>query len=162
MYTDTPVHQYTCSVYFFIFGITCSMTFQLIHWGTYTQIHPKVNLPFYLHASLSSNHKDLPVTTSTCVHVHTCTCSWYYLFMFTLSFPLTAKIYPSTFLLLYMYTDTPVHQYTCSVNFFIFQHNLRNDLSTHILGYLHTNPPESKIYLFIFMLLFRLTTKAYL
>ena len=35
------------------------MTFQLIYWGAYTQIHWKVNLPVYLHASLSSNHKGL-------------------------------------------------------------------------------------------------------
>ena len=38
MYTDTPVHQNTCSVYFFIFGITCTVTFSLICWGMYTQI----------------------------------------------------------------------------------------------------------------------------
>ena len=43
------------------------MTFQLIYRGTYTQIHPKIYLPVYLHAFLSSNHKDLPVTTTTCV-----------------------------------------------------------------------------------------------
>ena len=28
--TDVPDHLYTCSVYFFFFGITCTMTFQLI------------------------------------------------------------------------------------------------------------------------------------
>ena len=66
MSTDVPVRQYTCSVYFFCFGITCTMTFQLIYCGTY----PKINLTVYLHASLSSNHKDLPVTTTTCVHAH--------------------------------------------------------------------------------------------
>ena len=87
----------TISVYFFFFGITCTMTFQLIYWGTYTQIHLKINLSVYFHASLSSNHKDLPVTTTTCVHAHTCTRSWPYLFMFILSFQLTAKFYLSTF-----------------------------------------------------------------
>ena len=30
MSTDVPVHHYTCSVYFFFFGITCTMTVQLI------------------------------------------------------------------------------------------------------------------------------------
>ena len=40
MSTFVPVDQYTCSVYFFFFGITCTMTFQLIYWGTYTQIYP--------------------------------------------------------------------------------------------------------------------------
>ena len=82
MYTDVPVHDYTCSVYFFFFGITCAITFQLIYpkitctmtfqlvcWGTYKQIHPKIYLPVYRHAFLSPNHKDLPVTTATCVHV---------------------------------------------------------------------------------------------
>ena len=84
MSTDVPVHQYTCSVCFLFFGITCTMTFQLIYWGTYTKIYPYVNLPVYLHASLSSNHKGLPVTTTTCVPFLTCTRSWHYLFIFIL------------------------------------------------------------------------------
>ena len=119
--TDVPVHHYTCPVHFLFFGITCTMTFQHIYWGTYPQIHPKINLPFYLHASLSSNHKDLPVTKTTCAYVHTCTHSWHYLFI--LSFWLTAEIYPSMFLLVYMSaTGVPVHHYTCSVCFFFFWH----------------------------------------
>ena len=65
MSTYVPVHQYTCSVYLFLFGITSTITFQLIYWGTYTQIYPKIKLPVYLHASLLYNHKDLPVTTTT-------------------------------------------------------------------------------------------------
>ena len=96
------------------------MTFQLIYWGTYKQIHLKINLPVYCHASLSSNHKDLPVTTTTCVHVHRCTRSEHYAFIFILSLRLTAMIYPSTVLLFYMSTDVPVHQYTCSVYFKLF------------------------------------------
>ena len=122
MSTNVPVHQYTCSVYFLFFSITCTMTFHLIYWATYTQIHPKVNLPVYLHASLSSNHKDLPVpvTATICVHVHRCTRAGPYAFIFILSFRLTIKVYPSTFLLFYMSTDVPVHQYTCSVCFFFF------------------------------------------
>ena len=119
MSIDVPVPHYTCSICFFFFGVTCAMTFQLFYWGTYTQIHPKIYLPVYLHASLS-NHRYLPVTTATCVHAHRCTRSWPYLFMFILLFRLTAEIYPSTFLLLHMYTDAPVHQYTCSVYFFFF------------------------------------------
>ena len=114
MFTDVPVRQHTCSVYFFVFGITCTMTFQLINWGTYTQIPPKINLPVYPHASLSSNHKDLPVSTTTCVHAHTRTRSWPYLFIFTFIL-ITVKIYPSMFLLFYMSTYVPVHHYTCSV-----------------------------------------------
>ena len=45
MSTYVPVRQYTCSVYFLFFGITCTMNFQLIYWGTYTQIHPKILFP---------------------------------------------------------------------------------------------------------------------
>ena len=114
------------------------MTFQLI----YKQIYLKVNLPVYLHASLSSNHKDLPVTTTTCVHVHRCTCSGPYGFIFILSFRLTVQIYPPTILLFYMYTDLPVHQYTCSVYFLFF--GISYAKTFHLLGYLPTDPPENK------------------
>ena len=120
MSTDVPVHHYACSVYFFFFGITCTMTFQLIYWGTYTQIHPKINLPVYPHASPLPKNKDLPVTTTACVPAHMCTRSWPYLFIFIFSFRLTVKIYPSTFPLFYMSTDVPVHQYACSVYFLFF------------------------------------------
>ena len=85
MSIDVPLHHYTCSFYFFFFDITCTMTFQFIYWGTYPQIHPKINLPVYLHASLLSNHKDLsqqllpyryvlPVNVSTVLYVHRCIC----------------------------------------------------------------------------------------
>ena len=120
MSTVVPVHQYTCSVYLFFFGITYTVTFQLIYWGTYTQIYLKINVPVYLYVSLLSKHKALPVTTTISVPAHICTRSGPYLFIFILSFWLTAKIYPSTFLLLYMSTDVPVHQYTCSIDFFLF------------------------------------------
>ena len=86
MSTGVPVHHYTCSVYLFLFGITSTINFQLIYWGTYTQIYPKIKLPVYLHASLLSNHKDLPVTTTTCVHAHRSTRSLPYLFILIISF----------------------------------------------------------------------------
>ena len=137
------------------------MTFQLIYWGTYKQIHLKINLPVYCHASLSSNHKDLPVTTTTCVHVHRCTRSEPYAFIFILSFRLTAKIYPSTVLLFYMSTDVPVHQYTCSVYFKLF---CISYAMTFQLIYWGTYPQiHPKINLPVYlMLLFRLTIKTYL
>ena len=119
IYTDVPVHHYTCSVYFFFFGIKCTMTFQLIS-GYRPADHPKINLPVYPHASPLPKNKELPVTTSTCVPAHICTRSGPYLFIFILSFRLTANIYPSTFLLLYMSTDVPVYHYTCSVYLFLF------------------------------------------
>ena len=96
------------------------MTFQLVYWGSYPQIHPKINLPVYPHASPLPKNKELPVTTTTCVPAHICICSWPYLFIFILSFRLTVKNYPSTFLLFYMSTDVPFHQYTCSVQFLFF------------------------------------------
>ena len=105
-------YQYTCSVYFLFFCVSYAMTFQLIYWSTYPQIHPKIHLPVYIHASLSSNHKDLPVTTTTCLPAHICTRSWSYLFILILSFRLTVWIPPSTFLLFYTSTDVPVHHYT--------------------------------------------------
>ena len=120
MFTDVPVRQYTCSVYFLFFSIICTMTFQLIYWGRYTQIYTKIKLPVYPHAFLWSNNKDLPVSTTTCVPAHRCTRSWPYLFIFILSFRLTVKIYPATFLLFYMSTYVPVHHYNCTVYFLFF------------------------------------------
>ena len=66
-------------------------------------------------------NKNLPGTTTTFVPALKCTRSWPYLFIFILVFYLiNAKIYPSTFLQLYMSTDISGHQYTCLVYFFLF------------------------------------------
>ena len=86
MYTDAPVHQSTCSVYFFLFGIKCTFTFPLICRGMYTQINLKINLPVYLHVSPLPKNKDLPVTTTTCVPALKGTRSWPYLFIFIILF----------------------------------------------------------------------------
>ena len=111
MYTNTPVHQYTCSVYFYILGITCTVTFPLICWGMYIQIlmlllclttktYPSPQLLVYLPLNLPD---------------HDPACSFSY---FKYSIWLTAGIYPSTFLLLYMSTGVPVItipvQFICS------------------------------------------------
>ena len=53
LFINIPARFISC-----FFCIFYAMTFQLICWGTYPQIHPKINLPLYLHASFSSNHKD--------------------------------------------------------------------------------------------------------
>ena len=140
------------------------MTFQLVYWGTYTQIHLKINLPVYLHASLSSNHKGLPVTTTTCVHAHRCTHSWPHVFIFRLSCRLTIKIHPFTVLLFDMSTDVPVHQYTCSVCFFFFSITCTMTFQliywgTYTQIHLKTYLP---IYLHAFFFFFNLTTKTYL
>ena len=105
---------------------------------------PEINLPLYLHASLWSNHKDLPVTTTTCVHFHRCTRSGPYVFIFILSFRLTVKI-------LSVHGSIVLHVYRCTCSslylyslFLLFRDNLHNALSTHLLGYLPTDPPEKK------------------
>ena len=59
-------------------------------------------------------------------------------------FLITVKIYPSTFLLFYMSTDVPVHHYTCSVYVLFFGVTCHNVLSTRLLGYLQTYPPEKE------------------
>ena len=90
MSTLVPVHQYTCSVYFFIFGITCTVTFPLICWDMYTQIimlllclRTKTYLSPQLLVYLPLNVPD-----------HDPASSFSY---FKYSICLTAKIYPSTF-----------------------------------------------------------------
>ncbi len=113
MSTDVPVHHYTCSVYLFLFGITCTMTFQLVYWGSYTHIHPKIHLPVYPHAFLWSNNKDLPVSTTTSVPAHRCTRSWPYLFIVIQSFwyPLSStrpRFCCSTFPQTYLFINIPV------------------------------------------------------
>ena len=118
MYTNTPVHQYTCSVYFYILGITCTVTFPLICWGMYIQIlmlllclttktYPSPQLLVYLPLNLPD---------------HDPACSFSY---FKYSIWLTSRIYPPTPLLLYLSTDISVHEYTCSV-FLPFRHNIHS------------------------------------
>ena len=116
--TCTQMHQYTCSVYLFFFGITCTATFPLICVGMYTQIHPKkIYLFIFMLLLCLRTNTYLSLQQLVCVPalkgtgVHDPTCSFPYFY----SVRLTAKIYPSTFLLLYMTTDISVHQYTCSV-----------------------------------------------
>ena len=120
MSTDATVHHYTCSVYFYFFVITCTMSFQLVYWGTYRHIHLKRNVPVYPHAFLWSNNKYLPVSTTTSVPAHRCTRSWPYLFNCNTVFLISVKLDPSTVLLFYISTDLPVHQYTCLVYFLFF------------------------------------------
>ena len=78
---------------------------------------------------------------------------------FILSFRLTVKIYPSTFLHVHKCTCSSVYLFSL---FLLFRHNMHNDLSTHLLGYLYTDPPENTFSLFTIMVLFRLTIKTYL
>ena len=132
MFTDVPVHQYTCSVYFLFFCVSCAMTFQLIYWGTYPQMHPKINLPVYIHAFLSSNHE-----RPTCHHSYLCTCPYLYPFMalpvhFDTFIPINRLDLPVN-----VSTVQHVHRCTCSSLymfslFLLFRHNMHNDLSTHL------------------------------
>ena len=139
MSTYVPIHHYTCSVYLFLYGITSTITFQLIYWGTYTQIYPKIKLPVYLHASLLSNYKDLPVTTTTCVHAHRSTLSLPYLFILIISFRQTICTCPLTccskYSQIYLFINQPV-QFVC-----VFHLALNAHLSVNSSAGLRTDWP---------------------
>ncbi len=130
--------------YFSLFGITYTVKFPL---GTYTQIQPEINVPVYLHTSPLSNNTDLPVTTNTCVPAHRCTLPWPYLFIFILYFRLNAKIYPSTFLQLFMTMLSVYFHVSLSSN----HKDLPVTTCTRVPIYIY--PFMS--YLFIFILQFR-------
>ena len=144
MSTDVPVHHYTCSVYLFIFGITSTVTFQLIPRGTYTQSYPKIKLPVYLLASLLSNYKDLPVTTATCVHAHRSTRSLPYRFILIISFwqtictdlPLACS---SKYSEIYLFINQPFN--LCVFFTWLYMHTY---LSTHLLVCVPTDPHENE------------------
>ena len=74
---------------------------------------------------------------------------------FILSFRLTVK----TFLHVHRCICSSVYLFSL---FLLFRHNMHNDLLTHLLGYLHTDPPENTFSLFTIMPLFRLTIKTFL
>ena len=142
MSTGVPAHHYTCSVYLFLFGITSTINFQLIYWGTYTQIYPKIKLPVYLHASLLSNHKDLPVTTTTCVHAHRSTRSLPYLFILIISFRQTICTYLplaccSKYSEIYLFINQPF-------NLCVFRLALHAHLSVNSSAGLRTDRPTRK------------------
>ena len=142
MSTGVPVHHYTCSVYVFLFGKTATVNFIFIYWGTYTQIYPKIMLPVYLHASLLSNHKDLPVTTTTCVHAHTSTRSLPYLFILIISFWQTICTYLplaccSKYSDIYLFINQPFN--LCVFFTWLYMHTY---LSTHLLVCVPTDPAE--------------------
>ena len=143
MSTDVPVHHYTCSVYVLFFGITCTMSFRLVYWGTYRHIHPKRNVPVYPHVFLWSNNKYLPFSTTTSVPAHRCTRSWPYLFIAIQSFwfPLSStrpRFCCSTFPQTYLFINIPVR----FISYFLAYPTQRPFNSS--TGYLPTDPPENK------------------
>ena len=140
MYLFITIPVQFISFFPFLF-ITCTMSFRLVYWGNYRHISTRKGMYLFtlmLFFGVTTNtylSPQLLLYLPIDVPVHDPT------------FLITVKNYPSMFPLFYMSTDVPFHQYTCSVHFSsssFFRHNLRNDLSTHILGYVHTNPPESK------------------
>ena len=141
--------------YFSLFGITYTVKFPLICYGTYTQIQPEINVPVYLHTSPLSNNKDLPVTTNTCVPAQRCTLPWPYLFIFILYFRVNAEIYQSTFLLRCM---TPVYLF---IFMLLFRLTTKTYLLPHVLVYLRTYIYPFMRYLFIFIIKITLTAKIY-
>ena len=186
MYTDTPVHQYTSSVYFLIFGITCTVTFPLICWGMHTQIlmlrlclRTKTYLSPQLLVYLPLNVPD-----------HDPGSSFSY---FKYSIWLTAKIYPSVFYCstcpqIYAFMSIPVQYFslfsiTYTLKFPLICSGTYTQIQPEINlpVYLHTAPlsnnkdlpvttntcvPAHRCtlpwhYLFIFILYFRLNAKIY-
>ena len=153
MSTVAPVHQYTFSVCLFLFGITftslflfgitSTITFQLICWGTYTQIYLKINLPVCLHASLSSNHKDLPVTTTTCIHAHRPTGSLTYRFILFYSNKPFVLTCPLTCCSKYSQIYLSINRFHLCFLFSIWLY-MHTYLSTHLLDSVPTDPPENK------------------
>ena len=89
-------------------------------------------------------HKLLLLDPATPLHAHRCTHSPTHLFILILLFPLTAKIYRSTF-------STALHVNKCTHSsvylsslFLPFQHNRHNIFWTDLLGYIHTDLPENR------------------
>ena len=138
------IHRCTCSlVYLFISSFSASHAqLLLIYWGTYMQIYPKINVHVYLHASLLSNCKDMPVTTTTCAHAHMSTLSLpYFSFWFlhsnkplVLTCPLTCSTYSQIH---------PFIRLLVPFLFFTWLYMLTY-LSTHLLVCVLTYPPENE------------------
>ena len=108
MIKDLPVtsarslHVYRCTHSTYL-----PMHFDALH------TYPKINLFNAFFSCYPTQRPTSWLSTLTApLHAHRCTRSWPYQFILILSFWFTAKIYPSTFLLLYMSADIPVHQYT--------------------------------------------------
>ena len=113
MSTDVPIHHYTCSVYFFFFSITCTMTFQLI--SGYLPADPPENTIYLFTLMLllclrTKNYLSpqlllyLPID----VPVHDPTCSFAY---FHSDQPLRTtrqRFHCSTCPQTYLFTSTPV------------------------------------------------------
>ena len=121
--TALHVHRCTCS------SLYCSIC---------PQMYLFITILFYMST-------DIPVHLNTVLHVHRCTCSSQYC-------SACPQMYLFITILFYMSTDVPVHHYTvlhvhrCTCSslylfslFLLFRHNVHNDLSTHLLGYLHTD-----------------------
>ena len=119
--TALHVHRCTCSSVY-LFSVFLHFR-QNMHIYLSTNLL-EINLPVYLHTSLLSSNKYLPVTTNTCVPAHRCTLSWPYLFIFILYFRLNAKIHPSTFQLRCM---------TLFIFMFLFRLTTKTYLLTHVL-----------------------------
>ena len=103
--------------------------------------YPFMVLPVHFDTFILINRLDLPVNVSTVQHVHRCTCS---------------SLYCSACPQMYLFITIPV-QFISS----FFQHNMHNDLSTHLWVPTRRSARKS-IYRFTLMLLLCLRTKNYL
>ena len=144
MFTDVPVHPYTCSVYFFFFGITCTMTFQLL--SGYLPTNPPENKFTCLPSGFFFAQEQRP----TCHHNYLCTCTQMYPFM-TLPVHVHTAI-PINHLDLPVNVSTALHVHRCTCSsvflfslFIYLWHNMHSYLSTHLLGYVYIDPHASPL-----------------
>ena len=142
MSTEVPVHHYTCSFYLFLFGITATITFQLIYWGTYTQIYPKIKLfIFMLLFCLTTKtylSPQLLVYVPIDLPVHYPTCSFW---LFHSDKPFVPVLLPVV-LNIRRFTFSSVIRFNLCVFFtWLYMHTY---LSNHLLVCVPTDPPENE------------------
>jgi len=133
-------------------------------------VYTALQHPVYLHASLSSNHKDLLVTTTTCVHAHRSAGSLTYRFIlfhsnkpFVLTCPLTccskySQIYLSSINRFHLcvfcfppgFTCTLICQLICWTAYRQTHRKINVPVNFDAFGYNHEDlPADSTVYMSI-------------
>ena len=144
MSTDVPVHKYTCSVCFFFFAWTAQWPFnsstgvpthrstrKYIYLFTFMLLFRLTTKTYLSPQLLVDMHIAVPVHDPTC-HLHTV-------------IPINRLDLPVN-----VSTALHIHRYTCSSVYLFslflhFRHKMYSYLSTHLLGYVHTDPHASPL-----------------
>ena len=141
-----------------------------VHGSTVLYVHRCTCSAVYLFSLLllfrCHLHNDLSTHLLGYLYTHRSTRKYIYQFTFMLFFRLTTKTYLSPQQLVYMHLDVPfmtrldlpvkvstalhVNRCTCSSLYLFglflhFRHNMHSYLSTHLLGYVHTDPHASPL-----------------